>query len=470
MKQTYPQEYIHIIDDLLMDEAPLFWDAMEEGSPIAGLRINPLKASPGDIPKILPGAPLSVPWSDHGFSFQESRDLGTHPYHKAGLYYLQEPSAMVPVVCLDPQPGEHVLDLCAAPGGKTTQIQSRMGNTGVLIANDSNPRRVQSLTRNLERWGSRNTAVLCETPGRIREHLGDYFDRVLVDAPCSGEGTFQTKPGEIKKWSPKFIKRCCQIQDEILWFAAKMIKPGGVLVYSTCTFNQDENEGTIARFLDKNPDFSLEPIKHEAGYSKGIQLEHAPTIDFSGTVRIWPHKTLGEGHYAARLRKSKSAPISPSPVLPEKIHPQPDQISAYNQFFNNTLKISQRTEQILPNSQGIRSFGSRLYWIPDDMPSLAGLNVIHWGWWLGTIQSDKFLPSPALAYALTPEDAQTVLEFSLEDPGLATYLRGSPLSKGELEGLPEGWVLVTCTGYSLGWGWVIKGRMKSYLPRWLRTS
>jgi NOL1/NOP2/sun family putative RNA methylase len=470
VKKIYPTDYIQIINDLLKDDAALFWNAQEGGPPAYGLRVNPLKTSLADLKKTLPGTIHTLPWSTLGISLQEIRDFGKHPYHTAGLYYLQEPSAMAPVAVLDPQPDERVLDLCAAPGGKSTQIHSKMGNTGLLIVNDPNPKRVQSLSRNLERWGARNTSVLCETPSRISEHLGDYFDRVLVDAPCSGEGRFRSDPGEIKKWSLEFSKRCCRIQDEILWFAAKMVKPGGVLVYSTCTFNQDENEGTIARFLGKNPGFYIDPIEPVDGYSQGIQLASAPAIDFSGAVRIWPHKTRGEGHFIARLRKSKTA-SSPAPCVGQvSIPPNPDYLKIYDRFFEKTLNSTPGTMNIHPESKGISIFGNRLYWIPRDMPSLEGLNVCHWGWWVGSFQAGKFIPSPALAFALIPEDAQKVLEFSLEDPSLSTYLRGSPLTGTNFERLPEGWTLVTCTGYSLGWGMVHQGRIKSYIPRWLRSN
>lgn len=470
MKNIYPPQYIQIIDNLLGEDAPLFWDSQFNHPPTAGLRVNPLKSSLMDLQTSLPVKIQTLPWSPEGVALQKDGELGKHPYHKAGLFYLQEPSAMVPVAVLDPQPGERVLDLCAAPGGKTTQIQSLMGNRGLLIANDSNPRRVESLIRNLDRWGAQNTAILCETPRRISEHLGGYFDRVLVDAPCSGEGTFRSDPGEIKKWSPEFVSRCCRIQDEILWFAAKMVRPGGVLVYSTCTFNPDENEGTIARFLKTNPDFQIDPINHIDGFSKGIQLASSSEHDFSGTVRIWPHKTSGEGHFTARLRNTRSAPSHSPRLVQEHIPLNLEELKIYSEFFEKTLNQTPNTIQILPGSIGVNRFGNRLYWVQDGMPSLAGLNVRHWGWWLGSIQSGKWLPSPALASALIPEDAQIVLEFSLEDPDLSTYLRGSPLSRPGLERLPDGWVLVTCSGYSLGWGAVYRGRLKSYLPRWLRTN
>lgn len=455
---------------LLGENAPSFWDELETGSPVAGLRVNPAKIGLSALQDLLSLEFQPLPWTALGVAVPSSEGLGKHPFHKAGLYYLQEPSAMAPAAVLDPQPGERVLDLCAAPGGKTTQIQARMKNQGLLIANDANPRRVQALARNIERWGARNSPVLCETPRRISEHLGAFFDRVLVDAPCSGEGTFRSEPGEIKKWSPEFSERCCRIQDEILWFAAKSVRPGGVLVYSTCTFNQDENEGTIARFLEKNPDFKIDPIQSGPGYSPGLPLAGSPGMDFSGTVRIWPHLTQAEGHFIARLRKSAASPEADMDPSSQMSFCDQEQLLAYQDFYTQTLTHTPRTDAIHPENGGINSFGNRLYWIPQDMPALEGLNVRHWGWWLGSVENGKFNPSPALAAALDPEDAQMVLEFSLEDARLAGYLRGSPTSGFDQENLPEGWVLVTCSGYPLGWGAARGGRLKSHFPRWLRTN
>ena len=208
--------------------------------PYMGLRANSLRIAPGQLVKHFPDSLEPLPWSPDGFLIRGDLKFSKHPFHSAGLFYLQEPSAMAPVRILDPQPGEWILDLCAAPGGKTTQIQTALKNRGYLVANDPNPKRAQALTRNVDRWGTRNTIITCETPVRLSDHYGPVFDRVLVDAPCSGEGTFRSSPGEIKKWSSRFSERCASIQDEILWQAGKLVRPGGILVYSTCTFNQLE--------------------------------------------------------------------------------------------------------------------------------------------------------------------------------------------------------------------------------------
>ncbi len=467
MKHQYPLEFISNINLLLGSEAPHFWTALGE-SAVKGLRINPAKTSLPEIQSALPGEYVPLPWSDNGFQLKTAETPGKHPFHAAGLYYLQEPSAMAPVAILDPRPGESVLDLCAAPGGKTTQIQARMGDQGILVANDSNPRRVQALARNLERWGTRVTAVLCETPRRLSDHYGAYFDRVLVDAPCSGEGTFRSAPGEIKKWSPAFSQRCSVLQDEILWFAGKLVRPGGLLVYSTCTFNQMENEGSVARFLNRNPDFELEAIPRRDGYAEGIELDQPDQRNLSRSVRIWPHLSPGEGHFAARLRKISGTPNPDHPLPGSKAGTDPRMREIYSGFFSHTLRETKNTGRIKPSSQEVRSYGNRLYWVPDTTPALEGLNVIHWGWWLGTIQRDTFIPSPALASALDAGDLQTVLEFSLGEPRLDSYLRGSPVALANSDRNLEEWTLVTVGGHPLGWGKIQGGRLKSYFPRWLR--
>jgi NOL1/NOP2/fmu family ribosome biogenesis protein/23S rRNA U2552 (ribose-2'-O)-methylase RlmE/FtsJ len=375
---------------------------------------------------------------------------------------------MAPAAILDPQPGDKVLDLCAAPGGKTTQLQSLMADQGLLIANDPNSSRVQALARNLERWGGHSAAVLSETPQRLSAHFGSFFDRVLVDAPCSGEGTFRSDPGEIKKWSLSFSERMRVIQDEILWFAGKLVRPGGILVYSTCTFNKIENEGTLARFLETNQDFQLEAIPKIEGFSAGIQLAGQSGIDFSGAVRIWPHTSCGEGHFIARMRRKLVNAESDS-FCRANTNLSPAARQIYQDFYDRTLLDTQHTRQIAPSSTALHLYVNRLYFTPENAPQLDGLRVIHWGWWLGTIQGDDFIPGPALASTLTTGDVQRVLEFSLEDPRLDAYRRGSPIKLSSQEAAPEGWILITTAGHTLGWGKLRNGRLKSYFPRWLRS-
>ena len=312
--------------------------------------------------------------------------------------------------------------------------------------------------------------MLCETPQKLVTHFGGYFDRVLVDAPCSGEGTFRIHPGEIKKWSHKFSQRSAVIQDEILWFAGKLVRPGGFLVYSTCTFNQLENEGTIIRFLEKEPGFNLDLIPKLEGFSPGIPVSVADPVDLTRTVRIWPHLSDGEGHFVARMQKTGTTPRSNSMVRTAENTFNAEQSALYQTFFNNNLHMTSRTREISPGSRELGVFGNRCYRILSGSPDLEGLNIRHWGWWLGTFQSDQFIPSPALAAGLKQEDVQTVLEFSIGDTDLASYQRGSPIKIPENGNQPGSWVLVTISSNPLGWGKVQKGRLKSHFPKWLRIN
>jgi NOL1/NOP2/sun family putative RNA methylase len=470
VKNNLPPEFVKSIDTLLKDDAVKFWQAFSVSSPTIGMRINPDKTELKILKKDFAADYSTLPWDKNGYLYHGAESLGKHPYHAAGMYYLQEPSAMAPVSILDPQPGERVLDLCAAPGGKTTQIHSRMNGEGIIIANDPNPHRVQALGLNIERWGAKNISVLCETPQKLVDHFGEYFDRVLVDAPCSGEGTFRTHPGEIKKWSLNFSKRSAVIQDEILWFAGKLVRPGGFLVYSTCTFNQLENEGTIIRFLEKEPGFNLDHIPQIEGFSPGIPLSGADPVDLTRTVRIWPHLTDGEGHFIARMQKTGNNPLSNPLARTADNSINTEQSTIYKRFFDNNLLLTSRTRVISPGSQELGVFGNRLYRISSGSPALEGLHIKHWGWWLGTFQSDHFIPSSALAAGLKQEDVQIVLEFSIGDTDLASYQRGSPIKIPENDHLPGSWVLVTISSNPLGWGKVQKGRLKSHFPKWLRIN
>lgn len=467
MKNNYPQDFRIEIDRLLGEGSSEFWDALKSKQALSGLRVNPLKVKQTSLQSYFPNTFDPISWADDGFRIDPDHKLGKHPFHAAGLYYLQEPSAMAPAQVLNPQPGEMILDLCAAPGGKSTQILSLMKNQGLLVTNDTNPKRAQALIRNVDRWGARNSIITCESPERLANHFGPLFDRVLVDAPCSGEGTFRSDPGEVKKWSLNFCNRCASIQDEILWFAGKLVRPGGTLVYSTCTFNQLENEGSISRFLNKNPDFSIDPILDIPGSSPGIPITGQTQFDLKQSIRIWPHLSLGEGHFISRLKKAdNSEPISIThKSLPELNKTQKE---AYESFFDQTLKLTHGTSSISPDNNSLTCFGNQLYLIPPESPDLAGLRVLRWGWMLGTIRSDRFIPSPGLAFGLSRDDVQKVIEFPVGDPDLISYMRGSPIPYPGDDNNKKTWLLVTVEGFSLGWGKNSQGRIKSHFPNWLR--
>jgi len=282
-----PQEFLYRMHRQLGEEYPAFLQSLERPRAVA-LRFNPLK---GEIP-VLPFAADAVPWENMGYYYDPQARPGLHPYHEAGVYYLQEASAMAPVQLLDPQPGEKICDLCAAPGGKSTQIAGRMAGEGLLLSNELNPKRAKILSRNIERMGIANAVVTNEHPQRLAERLAGFFDRVLIDAPCSGEGMFRKEEAAVTDWSPEMVEMCARRQAEILHSGAQLVRPGGRLVYSTCTFAPEEDEMAVAAFLENHPEFEPETV--DAPWFQPGE---------NASYRMWPHKLLGEGHFAAVLRR-----------------------------------------------------------------------------------------------------------------------------------------------------------------------
>lgn len=426
-----PKDFLQRMETKLGSQYPAFLQSLERPRAVA-LRFNPLKGNRPDLPFV--GDP--VPWEENGFYYDTQARPGLHPFHEAGVYYLQEASAMAPVALLDPQPGERVCDLCAAPGGKTTQIAGRMGGKGFLLCNEINPKRARILGRNIERLGVSNALVTNEHPEVLATRLPGYFDRVLVDAPCSGEGMFRKEEAAVTDWSIDTVLMCANRQAEILRSAARLVKPGGRLVYSTCTFSDEENEQVIARFLAENPNFVPESV-------------NAPWFDAGdmGTFRLWPHKLLGEGHFAAVLRKCDGDEETPLLQTPEKA-PQPWQ------SFAKELGIE------LPEGNML-SFGQSLYRMPEGMPQLRGLKVIRPGLELGQLKKDRFEPAHALALYL--KTANTALSLSADGEQIKAYLHGETIPCQE-----QGWCLVTVDGYSIGWGKGDKTVLKNHYPKGLR--
>ena len=437
-----------------------------------------------------------VPWADYGYYYEEASRPGRHPYHQAGLYYIQEPSAMMPARLLDPGPGERILDLCAAPGGKSTQIAGKMEGRGFLLCNEIHPARAKILSENIERMGIRNACVTNEEPGRLAEALPEYFDRILVDAPCSGEGMFRKNKEACGEWSPQNVDMCAARQDEILDCAARMLRPGGRLVYSTCTFSVEENEGSICRFLARHPEYRILPVDKEAlglAGCDGLCGEQPGGMGGAGlhledTVRMWPQRIKGEGHFAAVLekrgawpegyRKAPGCGVAKGILLKE--------LGEYIAFCQENLRISE------PDLRGegcyIR-FGENLYLAPADMPSMKGLRVLRAGLHMGAAKKNRFEPSHALALALScaeaarawnlssgaeplshiePTSGRNVTWGESVDSGetVAAYLRGQTFpAEGE-----KGWYLVCVDGFSLGWGKLAGGIMKNHYPKGLRIQ
>ena len=426
-----PEAFLTRIQAQLGGEYDEFLLSLERPRAVA-LRFNPLK---GEAPS-LPFVRDNVPWEPQGYYYDPEARPGLHVYHEAGVYYLQEASAMAPVALLDPQPGENVCDLCAAPGGKTTQIAGRMLGQGFLLCNEINPKRAKILSRNIERMGVSNALVTNEHPAALADRFPGFFDRVLVDAPCSGEGMFRKEEAAVTDWSQETVEMCARRQAEILHSAARMLRPGGRLVYSTCTFAPEEDEQAVENFLREHPEFTPETV--DAPW-----FEPAP----NGGHRLWPHKLLGEGHFAAVLRKAGGEAPDIPPCPGEKL---PSQWTA----FAKELEIS------LPEGKAL-SFGQNLFWAPMAMPNLKGLKILRPGLELGTVKKDRF--EPALALALWLGSCANTISFDPDSPQIRAYLHGDVLPAPV-----QGWCLVCAGSYSIGWGKGDRTQLKNHYPKGLR--
>ena len=455
-----PEQFTERMKRMLGEEFQPFYDSYQKPCRRA-LRLNPFKA---DRAAFLEDAPFSlrpVPWEENGFYYAQEDQPGKHPWHEAGVYYIQEASAMAPAAFLDARPGERVLDLCAAPGGKTTQIGAAMGGEGILFCNEIHPARAKILSENVERMGLRNAVVTNESPEKLEEHFPAYFDRVLVDAPCSGEGMFRRQEEARTEWSPENVEMCAARQDGILDSAAQMVRPGGRLVYSTCTFAPLEDEGSVSRFLQRHPEFSLVPALQKDGMQGGRpDWIRQPCEGLEGTVRLWPHRLEGEGHYVAVLQKEgegAAGGLRFGRFGPQKGVSEKD----CGEYF----RFEQETMSVRLGGLFLR-FADQLYLAPEQLPSLDGLRVLRPGLHLGTLKKGRFEPSHAMALAMSPKQALRTHSVSAKRGDAQEWIKGMTLpAEGE-----KGWYLVTVDGYSLGWGKLSGGILKNHYPKGLRRQ
>lgn len=459
-----PEAFCRRMQEFLGNEAEEFFASYDREREY-GLRYNPLKfKSKREFEEKLfkeLGYSLSpVSWCAEGYYYDGQMQPGRHPWHEAGAYYIQEPSAMSATELLGVIPGEKICDLCAAPGGKTTQIAGKMQGQGLLISNEFYSSRAKALAQNVERLGIANAVVLNESTGHLAEVFPEHFDRILVDAPCSGEGMFRKEPQAVQEWSLDNIALCARRQQDILGHAAKMLKPGGVLVYSTCTFAPEENEQNIERFLEKHPEFSLD------------SLEEGGAAQF---FRLWPHKLRGEGHFLARLKKDGNADEENRADREELAgkHRQKCRVSkdkeavqvetavaGFHKFQEEALWID--LEKKICGKYVL--FADELYLQPEQMIELSGLKVVRPGLHLGTCKKNRFEPAHALAKYLQPEEAKQCVDLA-DGSEAIRYLHGETVSCDS--GL-KGWTLVCVDGLSLGWGKAHNGIVKNHYPKGLR--
>ncbi len=426
-----PEAFLLRMEKQLGEEYEDFLKSLERPRAVA-LRFNPLK---GNAP-VMDFVREPVPWEPMGFYYDPDSRPGLHVYHEAGVYYLQEASAMAPVALLDPQPGERVCDLCAAPGGKTTQIAGRMGGEGFLLCNEINPKRAKILSRNIERMAVANALVTNEHPANLAKKFPAFFDRVLVDAPCSGEGMFRKEEAAVTDWSQETVEMCARRQAEILHSAAQLVRPGGRLVYSTCTFAPEEDEMAVAAFLREHPEF--EPEFLDAPWFVPGE---------NGSYRMWPHKLLGEGHFAAVLKKTVGDETDVEIPSGEKLPAQ-------------WVSFAKEMDIRLPEGKAV-SFGQNLFWAPADLPDIRKLKVMRPGLELGTVKKDRFEPAHALA--LWMKDCKTIQHYDAESQEIKNYLHGEVVPSEK-----KGWCLVCAGDYSIGWGKGDGRILKNHYPKGLR--
>jgi NOL1/NOP2/sun family putative RNA methylase len=519
-----PPAFIDRMARLLGPQLDEFLTAL--GCPDEGLRVNTLRLTPRQFEKIAPFAVVALPFPPEGFLLRPEVRAGRHPYHAAGLYYLQDPSAMAVGALVDPRPGECVLDLAAAPGGKTTHLAARMENTGLLVANDVHRGRAQELAGNLERCGVRNTMVVSERADRLVDRFRGYFDRVLVDAPCSGESMFHKSAAALAGWNIDAVEGCARRQSDLLRTAADMVAPGGLLVYSTCTFAEEENEQVVENYLSGYADFELAalpmvPGSESVGIAAGI--EGFPAA--SGHRRAGGSPTglgCGDGGAAAaesasdaegarvpsaddrkeaqgrdaelRERPASSMDGGEAPgtgvyrFWPHRYPGAGHFVAAFRRAGEQSTggcggSVREWRETARPESLSLlerfRSevypemsldvgrvieMGGELFELPEAGPLLRGLSIVRPGLWLGSIRPGRFEPAHALALAISPSTATDRLDLARDDPRVELYLAGHTLDS---EG-PPGWLPVTVDGFALGWGKRVGRTVKNHYPKGLR--
>lgn len=448
-----PQDFLEDMQTLLGGRYGDFVNVLFNQRPLRGLRVNTLKLSPAEFASISPYPLTPSPLCRDAFLMDTDARVGQHPYHHAGLFYMQEPSASAVVEALDPIPGMTVLDLCAAPGGKSTHLAARLSGSGILVSNECVSARVRPLLSNLERIGARNAVVTSAMPDALADALGPCFDAVVVDAPCSGEGMFRRDAEAVRQWSREHVAGCAARQTLILEDAARLVRGGGLLIYSTCTLNIHENEETIDRFLAAHPEFSLEPIRAVI-LPPAFGNESGVSAELSRAARLMPHTVHGEGHFIARLRRSggDTAELQLTPDRPL----DRAQSALFRTFWDALFDIEPWYEPTLS--------GDTVWLSPGNV-----YGTVRSGVQAGTFVRGRFEPSHALFTTVPAAHIRNRVAFPADDPQISAFLRGEQLSVSA----EKGWCAVCVSAgkdaYPVGFGKASGGVVKNHYPKGLRN-
>lgn len=424
-----------------------------------GLRVNTKKISTEDFLKISPFHLEPVPWCPNGFYYDPKVDQPSkHPFYYAGLYYIQEPSAMTPASVIPITPGDRVLDICAAPGGKSTELAAKLAGKGVLVSNDISASRAKALLKNLELFGVENSLITSEPPYKLAERFPHYFDKILIDAPCSGEGMFRKSYSMVTAWENNGNQLFADLQRQILTEVVKMLKQGGTLLYSTCTFAPLENEKSIEYLLSLDPTIHIEAFdKYELFDDGHPEWSDTGNEQLRKCARLWLHRIKGEGHFVTLCSKEgdSSNQYNRGDYTVKKAKLAPEIEEFFNSFDNRF------------DPARFEMAGEKLYYIPEDFPAVRGLRILRCGLFLGELKKKRFEPSQALAMTLTMNEYPNVANLEPDDIRVIKYLKGETI---DVDG-DNGYVLVCVSGYPLGWGKRSNGSIKNkYLAGWRLMS
>ena len=459
--QTLPLPFLERMKEMLGDDYDAFLKSYKNPRTY-GLRVNTAKLSCQDFQTLSPFPIRPIPWINTGYFYEEESRPARCPYYQAGLYYLQEPSAMTPASRLPIEPGDFVLDLCAAPGGKATALGAALNDTGFLLANDISTSRARALLRNLELFGMKNMLVTDEKPAKLAQRFPAFFNKILLDAPCSGEGMFRKEEALARDWTPEKSAELSDIQKDLVLKAADMLRPGGMLLYSTCTFSPEENEQTIEYLLQEYPEFKICEMEGYEGFADGMpQVTESKNPELEKTVRIFPHRMKGEGHFLALLQKGEKQEEGKS--LPEsgKNKKLPEELEEFLGHIDRKFDSSRMDLR-----------GEKVYYMPEGLPTLRGIRFLRTGLLMGELKKNRFEPSQALAMNLKKEEYDQVIDLPLEDERVMKYLKGETLDVEDLvKPKDKGWYLICVDGYPLGFGKLVNQMLKNkYLPGWRWNS